>query len=154
MIGGWGISCEIALIWMLLDFTDDQSSLVQVMAWCSQAPSHYLSQCWPRSLSPYGVTRPQWVNSDESKRPHLHSNDKNSHMLCIFAAYVTRLPRHHILFNFTQHIISQNTWYPIINLAIQHGADIMTGNCLIQLHHMSVVSTTCNWIFSPTACSG
>ena len=36
--------------------------LVQVMAWCRQATSHYLSQCWPRSLSPYGVTRPQWLN--------------------------------------------------------------------------------------------
>ena len=23
------------------------------MAWCPQAPSHYLSQCWPRSVSPY-----------------------------------------------------------------------------------------------------
>ena len=31
------------------------------MAWCRQATSHYLSQCWPRSMSPYGVTRPQWV---------------------------------------------------------------------------------------------
>ena len=59
---GKGISCEIVLIWMSLDFTDDQSTLVQVMAWCRQATSHYLSQCWPRSLSPYGVTRPQWVN--------------------------------------------------------------------------------------------
>ena len=63
VIDDWGISCEIALIWMSLDFTDDQSTLVQVMAWCRQATSHYLSQCWPRSLSPYGVTRPQWVNS-------------------------------------------------------------------------------------------
>ena len=62
VIDGWGLSCEIALIWMSLDFTDDQSTLVQVMAWCRQATSHYLSQCWPRSLSPYGVTRPQWVN--------------------------------------------------------------------------------------------
>ena len=61
VIGGWGISCEIALIWMSLYFTDDQSTLVQVMAWCHQATSHYLSQCWPRSLSPYGVTRSQWV---------------------------------------------------------------------------------------------
>ena len=26
-----------------------------------QATSHYLSQCWPRSMSPYGVTRPQWI---------------------------------------------------------------------------------------------
>ena len=40
---------------------DDQSTLVQVMAWCRQATSHYLNQCWPRSLSSYGVTRPQWV---------------------------------------------------------------------------------------------
>ena len=62
VIDGWGISCEIALIWMSLDFTDDQSTLVQVMAWCRQTTSHYLSQCWPRSLSPYDVTRPQWVN--------------------------------------------------------------------------------------------
>ena len=46
---------------MLLDFNDDQSPLVQVMAWCRKATSHYLSQCWPRFLSPYGVTRPQWV---------------------------------------------------------------------------------------------
>ena len=63
MIDGWGISCEIALRWMSLDFTDDQSTLVQVMAWCRQATSHYLSQCWPRSLLPYGVSRPQWLNS-------------------------------------------------------------------------------------------
>ena len=60
MIDGWGISCEIALILTSLDFTDDQLTLVQVMAWCRQATSHYLSQCWPRSLSPYGITRPQW----------------------------------------------------------------------------------------------
>ena len=63
VIDGWGISCEIALIWTSLDFTVDQSTLVQVMAWCCQATSHYLSQCWPRSLSPYGITRPQWVKS-------------------------------------------------------------------------------------------
>ena len=62
MNGGWGISYEIALRWMPLDFTDDKSTLVQVMAWCCQATSHYLSQCWPRSMSPNGVTRPQWVN--------------------------------------------------------------------------------------------
>ena len=32
------------------------------MAWCRQATSHYLTQCWPRCMLPYGVTRPQWVN--------------------------------------------------------------------------------------------
>ena len=48
-------------MWMSLDFTDDQSTLVQVMAWCHQATSHYLNHCWPRSPTPYVITRPQWV---------------------------------------------------------------------------------------------
>ena len=48
MIGGWGI--EVALRWMPLDFTDDKSVLVQVMAWCRQATSHYLSPCWLRMI--------------------------------------------------------------------------------------------------------
>ena len=39
----WGISREIAFWWMPLDLTDDKSTLVQVMAWCRQATSHYLS---------------------------------------------------------------------------------------------------------------
>ena len=56
------ISCEIALRWIPQDFTVDESTLVQVMAWCRQATSHYLGQCWPRSISPYDITRPQWVN--------------------------------------------------------------------------------------------
>ena len=36
MNSGWGISYEISLRWMPLDLTDDQSTLVQVMAWCRQ----------------------------------------------------------------------------------------------------------------------
>ena len=51
---------------MSLDLTEDKSTLVQVMAWCRQTTSHYLSQCWPRSVSPYGVIRPQWVKA----KPH------------------------------------------------------------------------------------
>ena len=38
-----------------------KSTLIQVMAWCCQAKSHYLSQCWCRSLSSYGIARTQWV---------------------------------------------------------------------------------------------
>ena len=45
--------------WMPQNTSDDTSTLVQVMAWCRQATSHYLSQCWPRSMLPYGITRPQ-----------------------------------------------------------------------------------------------
>ena len=31
------------------------------MAWRRQTTSHYLSQCWPRSVSPYSFVRPQWA---------------------------------------------------------------------------------------------
>ena len=41
---------------------DGKSMLVQVMAWCHQAASHYLSQCWPSSMLPYSITRPQRVH--------------------------------------------------------------------------------------------
>ena len=52
VISGWGISCEIALRWMPLALTDYKSTLVQVMAWCRQATSYYLNQCWARSPTP------------------------------------------------------------------------------------------------------
>ena len=62
MIDGWSISCKTVLKLMPMDLTDGKSTLVHVMAWCRQATSHYLSQCWPRFMPPYGVTRPQWIN--------------------------------------------------------------------------------------------
>ena len=61
---GWGMFCEIVLRWLSLDFTGDESTLgqhVRVMAWRYQAINHHLSQCWPSSMWPYGVTRPQWA---------------------------------------------------------------------------------------------
>ena len=51
---------------MSLDLTEDKSTLIQVMAWCRQAASHYLGQCWPRSVSPDGVIRPQCVKCTHS----------------------------------------------------------------------------------------
>ena len=79
MIDDWGISCEIALTWMPLDFTDDQSTLVQVMAWCRQATSHYLSQCWPRSQLPNGVTRPQWVKMSFWQKSYITQHSSTQH---------------------------------------------------------------------------
>ena len=35
------------------------SKLVQVIFWCHQAPNHYMRQCWSRSMTPYGGTKPQ-----------------------------------------------------------------------------------------------
>ena len=43
----FGISCEIVLRQMPQNLTNEKSTLVQVMAWCREATSHYLSQCLP-----------------------------------------------------------------------------------------------------------
>ena len=47
--------------------TDDKSTLVQLMARCRQATNDNLSQCWPRSMSPYDVNCAQWVNNTEAR---------------------------------------------------------------------------------------
>ena len=39
-----------AIKWLPQHIIDYKSTLVQVMAWCCQATSHYLSQYWPRSM--------------------------------------------------------------------------------------------------------
>ena len=59
----WVKTCEIIPRCMLLDYTDDKSTLVQVMAWWRQATSYYPpTQCWPKSMSPYGAARLQFIN--------------------------------------------------------------------------------------------
>ena len=45
---------------MSWEITYDKSALAHVMAYCHQATSHYVSQCWPRSVWSNGVTKPQW----------------------------------------------------------------------------------------------
>ena len=73
-----------AFRWMPRNITDDKSTLIQVMAWCHQATSHYLSQCWPRSMSPYGVIRPQLVNLNPNQslrqRSTVHEADHFYHV--------------------------------------------------------------------------
>ena len=66
LIGLFRFSYGDALRWMPEKLKDDKSTLVQVMAWCHQATSHCLSQGWLSSLSPCGITWPQWVNNIET----------------------------------------------------------------------------------------
>ena len=61
VIDGPCISCKRGLMRLSLDLTDNESTSVWVLAWYRQATCHYLSPYWPWSMSPYGVTRPQWV---------------------------------------------------------------------------------------------
>ena len=108
VIDGWSISSEIALIRMSLDFADDQSTLVQIMALCRQATSHYLSQCWSRSLSPYGVTSPKWVKVRLSSMTPLHKSSMNKWLQHV-GAYMNNIIRCFI-FNISSHLIS---WHQI-----------------------------------------
>ena len=87
MVDGWGTSCEIALIWMSLDFTDDQST------------SHYLNQCWPRSPSPFGYTMQQWVKLQDCNQFYLWPIDcgmlllfpQTQHRLrCVCTCFITQ----------------------------------------------------------------
>ena len=112
----------------------DKSTLVQVMAWCRQATSHYLSQCWPRSLSPYGVTRPQmsWYIEAETKWP--------SFCRWPFQMYFLQWKYQNFNWNFTE-ICSQvsNWWYASIGsdngLALmQRQAIIWTNDDLVYWH--------------------
>ena len=52
---------RITFRWMPHNLINEKSTLVQVMAWCSEATSHYLIQCWPNSLLLFCINRPQWV---------------------------------------------------------------------------------------------
>ena len=40
--------------------------LFQVMDWCHQATSHYISQCWLRSMSTYGINRLQYIQPPDT----------------------------------------------------------------------------------------
>ena len=56
---------------MPLDLTDDKSAFVQVMAWCHQAPSHYLINVDPYLCSHmmslgHNELRCSWVKPAES----------------------------------------------------------------------------------------
>ena len=54
----------IAHRWMPQNLVDENSMLSQVIAWGHLATSHYLSQCWPRFMSPNGITRQQRVKTN------------------------------------------------------------------------------------------
>ena len=58
------------------ELTHEMTTLVQAMAWCLQAPSHCLHQCWPSSIMPYGITRPYNELAKEGK-PRLAKSQLN-----------------------------------------------------------------------------
>ena len=90
-LGTWS---EIVLRQMPQNLTNEKSALVQVMAWCRQATSHYLTQYWSRFMSKYGITRPQRVNSlwpNDAIWRHRSGSTLAQVMACCLTA-----PSHHL----------------------------------------------------------
>ena len=55
--GSYGISSEIALLWLFLHLMNEKSKLVQLMAWCHQATGHNLNQFWARSPTQQAIAK-------------------------------------------------------------------------------------------------
>ena len=51
-------SCEIFPRSVPENPYDNTWTLAHIMAWWHQAKCHFLNQCWPSSMMPYGVSRP------------------------------------------------------------------------------------------------
>ena len=49
----WAFTIKLLSVEHLKNLTYAKSTSVRVMARCRLATSHYVSQCWPRSLSPW-----------------------------------------------------------------------------------------------------
>ena len=135
MINDWGILIEIALRWMLLDLTDDKSTLVQVIAWCLQVTIHDLSQCWPCSMLPSGVTRPQRVKLSISDVDR-HFNFDSYQNIRIDCSYHESEPYDYIyIFNSNLLTPQQTQWgrlllmpFGIVNLSLQISSLLPDGN--------------------------
>ena len=76
------------------------------MAWCCLATSHYLNQYWPRSMSLYGIIRPQWVKLQILLVGIIY--DKQSHLMFHFRVV------QHGLFIFQHHLIISGTNYTFL----------------------------------------
>ena len=59
----WAFAVKLLPYEYYTDLTDEKTTLAQVMPSCHQVTSHYPNMRWPRSMSPYGVTRPQCLNN-------------------------------------------------------------------------------------------
>ena len=68
------------IVFVSLNLTDDKTTSVQITAWCSQATSHYLSEYLINYMSPYGITRLQWVSI-------IYFHASNYWVVCMFLPF-------------------------------------------------------------------
>ena len=119
---------------MSLDVNDEKSTLDQVMAWCRQATSNYLSQCWPRPLLPYDVIRPQWVIWRKTTKTLTNRNvnkqtiDKPNRKLCM-------------------NLCCEITFWTSSSLSIQMNVQVSTSAATEQVEH-TMKGTFCDTMIS------
>ena len=58
--------------WKIFNLRRYILDIIQIMVGAEQATSHYLGQEWPISMSPWGITRPQWVDKCKTIIPATH----------------------------------------------------------------------------------
>ena len=85
------------------------SALFQVMAWCRQAASHYLSPCWTCATSPYGTTTTGRLSSVRSSDIHLGAISQ-----WIPEASITKISLHIICLKFHSNLPGANELIPYI----------------------------------------
>ena len=86
------------------------------MAWYLMAPSHYLSQCWRRSMLPYDITRPQatCITKTYLAPERFTCNSKSAILkLTTFQEYIFLKTCIEIMFRWVQQdpINDKSTWY-------------------------------------------
>ena len=80
---------KLSAIWQRL--IGDKFTLVWFMALCRKATSHYLNQCWPRSVPSFGATRPQWVIDVAFVTINPRNTTRNEVSIEIWFSYFIRL---------------------------------------------------------------
>ena len=60
-IVAWALTLKLfSCAWYRTSSMINQYFFEHVMVWCRQTAIHCLGQCWPGSMSPNGVNRPEW----------------------------------------------------------------------------------------------
>ena len=59
--------------------------------WCHQVTSHYLNQCWSRSMSPYCISRPQSVTVNSVFMKNFHGSSDICPMGFIYSIQICEI---------------------------------------------------------------
>ena len=127
--------------------SDGKSILVQVMASCHQATSHYLNQCWLRSILPYDITWPHWVNELHFPQTVRHKTYSKSHFyscqhwfqnnstICIFIVELDMSTELH-------HVMCVNHWPTLLKPLTSLAKPSLNFNgCLAKLRLTSLIKS-------------